>query len=340
MKRPATGEEPRCSFCRKSQEEGRKLISSPSDYPRAYICDECITVCHSILEDDQTGQPVASKTRIPFLKAHGAKNDFLLTWVDDAPAEHLPEIARAICDRYTGVGADGWLLVGEPAASEPAKYHAAIHLINSDGSDAEMSGNGTRCAAAFLIHNGLAGDDVRILTGAGIKHLRLLSRDGLRFTFEMNMGAPEIRDLRFALPLADGPRDVTLAWVGNPQCAVPVENFDFDWRKLGAEIEAHPHFPHRTNVSFFRAVDEHTLEIRFYERGAGETMSSGTGSTGAVAAGLTRGLVRSPVTVLTPAGPLEITEKQGNLCLVGPAEIVAEGSFHYAKIDAYEQRST
>ena len=270
---------------------------------------------------------------IPFLKAHGAKNDFLLTRIEDVPpGVPAPVVARAICDRHTGLGADGWLHVcggGDDADGE-------IRLYNADGSLAEISGNGTRCAAAFLVHRGvITGDRVRIRTGAGIKHLRLLDRQGLRFTFEMNMGAPEVRALRFALPLSSGSRDVTLVWAGNPQCAVPVENFDFDWRGMGAAIEAHSHFPNRTNVSFFRALDEHTLDVRFYERGAGETMSSGTGSTGAVAAAIARGMVKSPVTVRTAAGPLELHcegHNAGDIYLVGPVELVAEGSFYCEKI--------
>jgi diaminopimelate epimerase len=261
--------------------------------------------------------------KIPYLKAHGAKNDFLLTWKSDQPSVSLADAARAICDRHTGVGADGWLLVDRAGDG----FDGGIRLINSDGSDAEISGNGTRCAAAFLLYHGLTGNEVRIMTGAGIKHLRLLSRDGLLFQLEMNMGQPEVRELHFALPLASGTRDVTIVWVGNPQCAVPVDNFDFDWRTLGAEIEGHPHFPQRTNVSFFRATDQHTLDVRFYERGAGETMSSGTGSTGAVAAAMARGLVNSPVKVNTPAGPLDLLYENG-LFLAGPAEIISEGTFY------------
>ena len=262
--------------------------------------------------------------KIPYLKAHGAKNDFLLTPVAAlGRGLVMAEVARAICDRHTGVGADGWLHVG-PGDSEA---DGEIQLYNADGSVAEISGNGTRCAAAFLIYQGLKASEVRIRTGAGIKQLRLVDRAGLRFMFEMNMGVPEIRALSFSLPLAAGAREVTLVWVGNPQCSVPVENFDFDWRKTGAEIESHPHFPNRTNVSFFRAIDRHTIEVVFYERGAGETWSSGTGSTGAAAAAIARGLVESPVTVETPAGPLEI---RGNpdLLLVGPAEILATGEFY------------
>jgi len=270
---------------------------------------------------------------IPFLKAHGAKNDFLLTASADVPAGVPPaDLARAICDRHTGIGADGWLHVAVPAQDADGE----IRLFNADGSEAEISGNGTRCAAAFLIYRGaVASSHVRIRTGAGVKHLLLLQRHGLRFNFEMNMGAPEIRARNFALPLAGGARDVTLVWVGNPQCAVPVENFDFDWRRLGAEIEAHPHFPDHTNVSFFRAIDEHSLDVRFYERGAGETMSSGTGSTGAVAAAMARGIVRTPVTVITPAGPLELRANPSTqeISLIGPAEIVGEGFFHYERID-------
>jgi diaminopimelate epimerase len=260
--------------------------------------------------------------RIPFTKAHGAKNDFLLTWLKDAPPDGRADLGRAICDRHTGVGADGWLLVEPPEGDT----EAAIQLYNSDGSTAEMSGNGTRCAAAFLVKHGLADEAVRIRTGAGLKSLRLLARDGPSFQFEMNMGRAEIRAERFQLPLSSGARDVTVLWVGNPQCAVPVADFDFDWRAMGAEIERHPHFPDRTNVSFLRSVDTHTIDVRFYERGAGETMSSGTGSTGAAAAAVARELVKSPVRVLTPAGPIDL-RFEDEIYLTGPAQIVAEGEF-------------
>jgi len=268
---------------------------------------------------------------IPFLKAHGAKNDFLLTPAEAAPAKtSLADVARAICDRHTGIGADGWLLVAAGGGD------AEIRLFNADGSQAEISGNGTRCAAAYLIYRGLvSGESVRIRTGAGVKCLRMLEHSGLCFKFEMNMGVPEIRASRFALPLKSGSRDVTLVWVGNPQCAVPVENFDFDWRAMGAEIESHQQFPDRTNVSFFRAVDPHTIEVLFYERGAGETLSSGTGATGAVAAAISRGLAESPVTVRTPAGLLDLRVTP-DIYLVGPAEIIGEGTFHYGKISEDE----
>ena len=264
--------------------------------------------------------------KIPFTKAHGAKNDFLFTWRQDAPhpaASDHAGIARAICDRHTGIGADGWMLVDPPC---DADAEGTIQLYNSDGSIAEMSGNGTRCAAAFLIRHGHAAGVVRVRTGAGVKHLRLLGRRTLEFDFEMNMGRPELIAGSFPLEVAGGPRDVTLLWVGNPQCAVPVDHFDFDWRALGAEIERHPHFPKRTNVSFVKSVDAHTIDVRFWERGAGETMSSGTGSTGAAAMAVARGMASSPVRVLTPAGPIDL-RFDGDIYLTGPAEIVGEGEF-------------
>jgi diaminopimelate epimerase len=265
--------------------------------------------------------------KIPFTKAHGAKNDFLLTWKNDVPkGGDLAAAARAICDRHTGVGADGWMIVTPPEEGG----EASILLYNSDGSIPEMSGNGTRCAAALLIRRGYAGAIVNVHTGAGRKTLRMLSRGDLKFEFEMNMGRARVDAERFQLPLSAGPLDVTLLWVGNPQCVVPVESFELDWRSLGAEIEAHSQFPNRTNVSFIRRVDEHAIEARFFERGAGETMSSGTGSTGAAVGAAVRKLAASPMRVMTPAGPLELRfdSLDSDVFLSGPAEITTEGEFY------------
>ena len=264
--------------------------------------------------------------QIPFTKAHGARNDFLLTWRDQLAmqAGEPAALARAICDRHTGAGADGWILIDDAHDAAPP----AIELWNSDGSRSEISGNGTRCAAALLVQSGKAADEILIATGAGVKSLRLLGRHGFHYSFEMNMGRAAIEDLHAIL--VPGHECVILN-VGNPQCAVFADNFDFDWKTLGAELERHPLFPHRTNVSFIRVVDDHTLDVRFFERGAGETMSSGTGSTGAAAAALARGWVRSPVHVDTPAGTLELRVENDDIYLAGPAEIVAEGQFYFER---------
>ena len=258
--------------------------------------------------------------KIPFTKAHGARNDFLLTWRTEIPEGlDFAATAQAICDRNAGVGADGWLLLATASDAD-----VAIQLYNSDGSTSELSGNGTRCAAVYLVENDRAGETVRIATGAGLKELKLISRNGHKFVFEMNMGKARIEELRGNPPF----EHATILNVGNPQCAVFVDHLDFDWRAQGAWIERHPRFPKRTNVSFVRVIDRHTLDVRFWERGAGETMSSGTGSTGAAAAAIARGLVQSPVEVQTPAGPLLLRWEDEDLLLAGPAEIVASGDFY------------
>ncbi len=253
---------------------------------------------------------------IPFHKAHGAKNDFLLTYSQDVPhGVDMSTVARAICDRYTGIGADGWIVLDD---------RPGIRLFNSDGSEPELSGNGTRCAAALLMQQGARENPMIIQTGAGGKELRLIHREGNRFEFEMNMGKPRVGQLHFAI----NGFDATLVDVGNPQCAVPVDNFDFDWAGAGAAIETNSHFPKRTNVSFLRRLDAHTIDVRFYERGAGVTQSSGTGATGAVCCALARKLVSNPVKVSTPAGPLTV-EERGDFFLRGPAQVVGSGIYNY-----------
>jgi diaminopimelate epimerase len=260
---------------------------------------------------------------IPFTKAHGAKNDFLLTWTSEAPTGDLEEIAIAICNRHTGVGADGWMLV-EPARGE---NFPSIRLFNSDGSEPEMSGNGTRCAAALLVQAGHRDPRIPIVTGAGLKWLDLISREGNRFLFEMNMGTPTAIATE-PFEISGQTLDVTILNVGNPQCAVFVDEFPNNWQELGARIECHPRFPNRTNVSFVKRSGDRRIDVRFFERGCGETMSSGTGSTGAAVAAISRGLVQSPVAVDTPAGEMTLEwDGQGDAHLTGPAEIIAKGEF-------------
>lgn len=261
-------------------------------------------------------------TEIAFSKLHGAENDFLLTWVEDAAGiTDLPEAARRICARNTGIGGDGWMLVERT----PSGLH--IRLFNSDGSEAEISGNGTRCAAAFALLKGAAsGPDVTIVTGAGAKHLRLLERRGRNFLFEMDMGEPNMEELHARLTLNAQAFDATILNVGNPQCAIFVAEFPANWRELGREAERHPRFPRGSNVSFVHVLDRHTLDVRFFERGAGETRSSGTGTTGAAAAAILRDVCESPVEIRTPAGVLRL-RWEGSIFLTGPVELVGEGRF-------------
>jgi diaminopimelate epimerase len=260
---------------------------------------------------------------VPFTKAHGAKNDFLLTWTAEAPRSALADVAIAICDRHTGIGADGWMLV-QPA---DGAQHARIRLFNSDGSEAEMSGNGTRCAAALLLQSGHKGADIAIETGAGLKNLKVISREDNRYLFEMNMGTPVIESSG-PFQIGDRTFEATILNVGNPQCALLVDEFPENWQYLGAAIGRDLRFPNGTNVSFVKRSGPASIDVRFFERGAGETMSSGTGSTGAAVAAIARGLVSTPVTVATPAGALRVEWNNGEAYLTGPAEIVARGEFY------------
>jgi diaminopimelate epimerase len=258
---------------------------------------------------------------VSFTKAHGQENDFLLTWAEEAPGGELAEVARRICARTTGIGADGWMLVAREGCG------LRTRLFNSDGSEPEISGNGTRCAAAFGITKGaVGGPGVEIATAAGVKHLRLISQSGNRFLFEMNMGVPRAEEISVTLRLAGRDYDATVLNVGNPQCALFVERLAEDWRAAARECERDNRFPQRTNVSFVQVVDRHTVEAVFFERGAGVTRSSGTGSTGAACAAILRGVAESPVEIRTPAGSM-ILRWEDSVYLTGPAEIIGEGRF-------------
>ncbi len=261
--------------------------------------------------------------RIPFAKLHGAENDFLLTWTDQAPEENLPELARKICARYTGLGADGWMLVSRQ------ENGLETRLFNSDGSEPEISGNGTRCAAAFGLWTGaVKGESICITTAAGLKVLKLLAWRDTCFRFEMDMGQPVYRpeDLRVPLTLDSVTFDATILNVGNPQCAIFVDSLPENWRDYAARAEADPRFPQRTNVSFVQVMDEHNIRTMFFERGAGETRSSGTGSTGAALASILRGLAKSPVIIHASAGELTLRWEH-DVYLTGPAEFIGEGVF-------------
>ena len=276
--------------------------------------------------------------RIPFTKAHGAGNDFLI--VEGIPERLLAsaEERRRVCDRRYGTGADGIVFLVVPG--NEAGVDADLRVFNSDGGEAEISGNGTRCAAAYLVEKGRSRSALAIGTRAGIKRLQLVSRNRNFFEFEMAMGNPIFQAaaipfqppapvaepiVGYALPLSAGTRPVTITSMGNPHCSLAVEDFDWDWRAAGAGIETHHYFPSRTNVEFYRVVSRHEIEVRFWERGVGETLSSGTGSCAAAIAAILNGRAESPVTVRTPGGELLVRWEPEGVFLTGPAEITVQG---------------
>ena len=218
-----------------------------------------------------------------FHKFQALGNDFLIVRESAlrAATDDFEGFSKQICDRHFGAGADGVELLLDSPRIPGADFE--VRLFNADGGETPISGNGTRCAAALLIDEGSATDSVNIETQAGVKPLRLLGRSGKRFRFEMGMGKPAYRPVEVGcrLDIPPGPQTVTLLNVGNPQCVLLVPEFPENWQEIGRAIESHPRFPRRTNVSFVKVLDRHVIDARFYERGAGPTLSSGTGATGA-----------------------------------------------------------
>jgi diaminopimelate epimerase len=256
---------------------------------------------------------------VPFTKASACGNDFLIIEGAYAPAD-LCEFSRRICDRHNGVGADGveWLF---PASDADMR----ARLINADGSEAEISGNGTRCVAAYMVSNGHEGK-LAIRTGAGIKRCELVAREENCFEFEMDMGGPRVGG-DFSIQAAFGQVRGTPVSMGNPHYVVFVEAFSPVWQGEGAEIGRHHDFKQGVNVEFVRVQAGNEIEVRFYERGVGETQSSGTGSCASAVAAIAAGRVHSPVKVHAPGGTQVVRWTGGEVFLRGPAQLVCRGEF-------------
>jgi diaminopimelate epimerase len=258
---------------------------------------------------------------IPFAKASGCGNDFLLVERADCPAgSDLKQLSIALCDRYEGVGADGveWI-----SNVQTSTHSLRADLINSDGSTAEISGNGTRCVAAwYLARYQEPSGTVNIVTGAGEKQCRLLSHSENTFEFEMAMGrARNVEERNVA-----GQAGVVVD-LGNPHFVLFVGSYNFDWQELAQRLQSDTGaFPNGTNVEFVRVIDQHVIEAKFFERGAGETRSSGTGSCASAMAAIYSRLCSSPVTVSGPGGS-QVIRMEDQLYLRGPAKLICTGEF-------------
>jgi diaminopimelate epimerase len=268
---------------------------------------------------------------IPFTKAHACGNDFLIVTEDDAQGHDRVELTRRLCARNTGLGADGvefFRWTGLCAS------HITLH--NADGSKAEISGNGTRCVAAWMAlkMDARAGDVMRIETDAGLRVCRIdsVGAGGIN-TIEITtgMGVPTF-GLR-TVTLSDGSRIAGAeVSIGNPHFVIFVENADFavegrSWRDAGAEICGHSDFPRQTNVEFVRIVSKGEIEIRIFERGVGPTASSGTGTCAAAVAAIALNGCGAPLRVFAPGGAqtVEWGGPGAELNLTGPAAMVAWG---------------
>jgi len=281
-----------------------------------------------------------------FIKFHGFGNDYIVLESRDlARAEitvttQLGEFARRICNRHYGAGADGIAVIG---SSEDADFH--VRIFNPDGSEASLSGNGTRCAAAYLYYKKFwTAEELRLSTRAGIKLYILREQtEAGRYVFDSELGQPKFDSA--SIPMLTGePREkvidyelnvagesfpVTALQMGNPNCCIFVDDFGtLDWRKIGRTIETHEQFPDRTNVVFVRVEDRNTIELRIWERGVGETEASGTCSCAAAVAAMIKDKTERLVNVLMPGGRAKIQWRPDNeVVITGTAEVVYGGNW-------------
>ena len=262
---------------------------------------------------------------LEFTKGHACGNDFLLAQADDLPQGSLGPLARAICHRHHGVGADGLIAYRRTAAG------ASMLLRNADGSRAEVSGNGVRCLAAWIVvtDGSPVGADVIIETEAGAKTLTLLDAAAPRYTFRAQMGDPE--GLRQETLVVDGePVQVVVLSVGNPQCIVLVDSFadaERRFERLGPRLATHERFPAGTNVELVAVERPDRLRILIWERGVGPTAASGTGACAAAAAAAAFGGAAGTVDVVSPGGSQRVELAPAGIRLTGWAEIVCRGTW-------------
>lgn len=269
-----------------------------------------------------------SLAAISFVKAHACGNDFLI--LDEAAAGRShAALARRLCARNTSIGADGIEFLDRDAA-RPSGGDYFLRLFNADGSEAELSGNGTRCVAAWLAHSeGLR--EVALGTHGGVRRCRVIEAEGARYLIESGMGVPRVMPRTIVV---DGVGNVegALVNVGNPHFVLFVESDDFSthglaWQELGSKISTSPLFPHGTNVEFVRVLSASEIAFRIYERGCGPTTSSGTGTCASSAAAMAlRGTVRE-LTAIAEGGAQRTLwpATHAEMLLIGPAEIVCTG---------------
>ena len=263
---------------------------------------------------------------IPFVKASACGNDFLLIDASILTGDLDPAtLTRHMCDRHNGIGADGveWMYPHPTADIE-------IRLINADGSYAEISGNGTRCVAAYLCASQNK-DRIAIQTGAGLKTCVLTGRSESEYgeseyEFEVAMGEAIVGNEERVKLSAGEVRGIPVS-MGNPHFVLLVPDFADDWKATAAEIQSAPQFTGGVNIEMVVIDGTHDIRVRFFERGVGETQSSGTGSCASAVAAISNGKVESPVHVHAPGGIQMVRQDGKDVFLRGAARLVCQGEF-------------
>ena len=284
-----------------------------------------------------------------FIKFHGFGNDYIVIEAKDlalagiSTTADLGQFARRICNHHYGAGGDGIAVVSSSEV-QGANFH--VRIFNPDSSEASLSGNGTRCAAAYLYYKQQwSAPELRLSTRAGIKLYTIREQtDAGHYLFDSELGQPKFdsnsipmttreplgKVIDYELEVEGESFPVTALQMGNPNCCIFVDDFDkLEWRRIGKTIETHKQFPERTNVIFVRVVDRKTIELRIWERGVGETEASGTCSCAAAVAAMIKGKTERLVEVLMPGGRAKINwrEGDGEVVITGTAGVIYEGDW-------------
>ena len=274
-----------------------------------------------------------------FTKMHGIGNDYVYVNCFTETVEDPEKVAKFVSDRHFGIGSDGLILI---RPSETADFE--MDMYNSDGSRGAMCGNGIRCVAKYVYDYGLTDKtSIRVSTRSGIKQLELTVEDGKVSQVKVDMGAPILEAARIPVrteqeqvvsqPITVQEREfeMTCVSMGNPHCVVPVEDVDgLDLEKIGPCFEHHSCFPDRVNTEFIRVIDRNTVQMRVWERGAGETWACGTGACAVAVACILNGWTEEEVLVKLRGGDLKIhwDKKKNTVFMTGPATVVFDGEIN------------
>lgn len=273
-----------------------------------------------------------------FTKMHGAGNDYVYVNCFEERVENPAEVAIKVSNRNFGIGSDGLILI-----MPSDKADVRMRMFNSDGSEAEMCGNGIRCVAKYAYDHGIVSNkEITAETGAGILTLQLFTAaDNKVDRVRVNMGRPRIT--KAEIPMLGEPADtqtvnqplnilhtqfhITTVSMGNPHCVIFVDDVEnFQVEKYGPLIENHDIFPKRTNVEFVHIISKNEVRQRTWERGAGETLACGTGASAVCVAGVLNGLTDNKIINHLTGGDLELEwAEDGNLYMTGPAAEVFSG---------------
>ncbi|NCB94015.1 MAG: diaminopimelate epimerase [Clostridia bacterium] len=271
-----------------------------------------------------------------FTKMHGIGNDYVYVNCFQETVEDPGKVAKFVSDRHFGIGSDGLILI---KPSDKADFE--MDMYNSDGSQGAMCGNGIRCVAKYVYDKGLTDKtSISIDTRSGIKYLELTVEDGKTKLVKVNMGAPGLvaakipvisdKEQVISEPImVDGKEyKITAVSMGNPHAVTYIDDVKgLKIEDIGPKFEHHECFPDRVNTEFVKVLDENTVEMRVWERGAGETLACGTGACAVAVASILNGYTKDEVTVKLLGGDLKIywDKKENLVYMTGPATIVFDG---------------